>query len=122
MAIAEAGTKTGSTPPSEGPVRRSRVVKCANCQQEFDRTGRDRPVAAIAVEVAGDEYIESFFFCAACGVYTQETYCDRFLGEETVSVSGPIAAQRGDALVELIRGCPDPMNKKCTCEVHRKFL
>lgn len=96
------------------------MVNCAACGREFDRRGRDRP-ASIAVEVGGDEYIESFFFCAACGCYTQEVYCDRFLGEETVRTSGPIAKSVGDALVELIRTCPDPMNKKCNCEAHREF-
>jgi hypothetical protein len=98
------------------------VVQCAVCGREFDRTGRDCPAGVIAVEALGDEYIESFFFCDTCGVYTQETYCDRFLGEETVSVSGSIAKGAGDALVELIRKCSDPMNKKCSCEAHREFL
>jgi len=70
----------------------------------------------------GDEYIESFFFCAACGVYTQQSYHDRFLGEESVNVYGPISKSDGDALVELIRTCPDPMDKKCTCPAHRRFL
>jgi hypothetical protein len=97
------------------------MVKCAVCGREFDRTGRDRPAGAIAVEVAGDEYIESFFFCGTCGVYTQESYCDQFLAEDTVNVSGPIAKEAGDRLVELIRKCPDPMDKKCTCDSHREF-
>ncbi len=76
------------------------MVMCAVCKREFDRLGQDRPAAAIAVEVAGDEYIESFFFCATCGVYTQETYCDRFLADETVNVSGPIAREKGG-----VEGC-----------------
>jgi hypothetical protein len=97
------------------------MVACALCRREFDRRGQGEAVGAIAVEVAGDEYVESFFFCAACAVYTQETYCDRFLGEETVSTSGPIAKDTGDALVALIRTCPDPMDKKCTCPAHRRF-
>ena len=97
------------------------MVRCATCEREFDRRGQDPPAASIAVEIAGDEYIESFFFCDKCGVYTQETYCDQFLGEDTVHVSGPIARETGDRLVELIRRCPDPMNKKCTCDSHREF-
>ena len=98
------------------------MIKCAKCGREFDRRGGDHPAAAMAGEVMGDEYIESFFFCAACGVYTQEIYHDRFLGDDSVTVSGPIDKARGDELVELIRRCPDPMNKKCECDAHRQYF
>ena len=98
------------------------MVQCAQCGRQFDRQDKDCPAAAIAVEVMGDEYIQSFFFCRACGVYTQETYHDRFLGEDSVGVSGPIPKDRGDELVALIRTCPDPMDKHCQCPAHREFL
>ena len=98
------------------------MVKCATCGRELDRRGQDPPAAMIAVEVMGDEYVFSFFFCPTCEVYTQETYHDRFLGEESVRVSGPIPKARGDALVELIRKCPDPTDKHCTCPAHQHFL
>ena len=100
----------------------SETVKCATCGREFDRLGRDRPAAVIAVEVMGDEYIYSFFFCAACGVYTQELYHDRFCGEDSVGFSGPIPKARGDELVELILKCPDPTDKTCECPSHKYFL
>jgi hypothetical protein len=98
------------------------VVHCSACGREFDRTGFDTPVAVIALDVAGDEHIESFFFCEPCGVYTQELFCDRFLGEDSVLISGPISKSAGDALVARIRQCPDPLDKRCSCEVHREFL
>lgn len=98
------------------------MIRCIQCGREFDRQDADCPAAVIATEVMGDEYIESFFFCRACGVYTQEIYHDRFLGEDSVRTSGPLSKERGDALVALIRECPDPMDKKCTCPTHRRFL
>jgi len=98
------------------------MVNCAGCGREFDQMGRDRPATAIAVEVMGDEYIRSFFFCGECEVYTQETYHDKFVGEDSVKVSGPIDKAVGDALVELVRTCPKPMNKKCTCQAHHHFM
>ncbi|HOD80444.1 MAG: hypothetical protein BWX88_01071 [Planctomycetes bacterium ADurb.Bin126] len=97
-------------------------VTCSKCGREFDCQGADSPVAVIAQEVMGDEYIESFFFCQACGVYTQESYHDRFLGEDSVAIHGPIDKTRGDELVELIRQCPDPTNKKCKCPIHQKHF
>ena len=98
------------------------MVDCAACGRHFERCGADRPAALIAVEVSGDECTESFFFCASCGVYTQETHWEPFFGEESSQVSGPIDKARGDAIVASIRRCPDPTNKKCSCPTHREFL
>ena len=98
------------------------MIQCSKCGREFDRKGLDRPAAVICGEVMGDEYIESYFFCAACGVYTQEVYHDRFLGEDSVGVHGPLPKAKGDEMVELIRQCPDPMDKKCNCDAHRRYF
>ncbi len=98
------------------------MINCSKCGRAFDRKGADQPAATICGEVMGDEYIESWFFCAACGVYTQEVFHDRFLGEDSVGVHGPIAKDRGDALVALIAQCPDPMDKKCGCEAHKRYF
>ena len=62
-------------------------------------------MASISGGIMGDEYIESYYFCKSCGVYTLEVYHDRFLGEEDVSVRGPLPKAQGDAKVELIRQC-----------------
>ena len=85
------------------------------------KEGEDR-VASISGGIMGDEYIESYYFCKPCGVYTVEVYHDRYLGDEDVSVRGPLPKADGDAKVELIRQCSEPWNKKCRCPAHRAYF
>ncbi len=98
------------------------MVKCSQCGRELARTREGGLVAVISGAVMGDEYTDSYFFCPDCGVYTVEAYHDRFHGEDSVSVQGPIPKERGDERVELIRRCPDPVNKNCNCEAHREYF
>jgi hypothetical protein len=70
----------------------------------------------------GDEYSESYYLCPGCGVYTIEVVHDRFLGEESVSLRGPVSRSEGDALIALIKRCPEPWNKKCRCQSHRSYF
>ena len=94
-------------------------MKCSNCQKDVgDIRARS---AFICVEVAGDEYIYSYLLCDACGFYNLETYRDRFMGEEDVRISAPIELEEGAALVEFIRKCKKPNNKKCKCIAHRQI-
>ncbi len=79
-------------------------------------------MASISGGIMGDEYIDSYYFCSRCQVYTVELYHDRFLGEEDVSIRGPVPKEEGDAKVECIRQCPEPWNKKCRCEAHRSYF
>ena len=97
------------------------MVQCAQCKKEFAGPA-ERPVASISGSIMGDEYIESYFLCSECGVYTVEIYHDRFLGEEEVSVRGPVPKAAGDAKVELIRQCSEPWNKKCRCPAHLSYF
>ena len=90
-------------------------LKCVKCGVLRDRA------AFICYEVMGDEYIESFFFCPDCGVYTVEVYHDHFLGPSTASVQGPVSREEGDAAVEKIRRCPKPSSKRCDCPAHREY-
>jgi hypothetical protein len=98
------------------------MIRCAQCGREFAGEGAEGRVASISGGIMGDEYIESYFFCAKCGVYTVEVYHDRFLGEESVSVQGPVPKAEGDAKVKLIRQCSEPWNKKCRCPAHRSYF
>jgi hypothetical protein len=91
------------------------MVRCAQCRREFAEPGAKDRVASIPGCIMGDEYIESYFLCAECGVYTVEVYHDRFWGEDSVWVRGPVSKSEGDAKVALIRQCPEPWNKKCRC-------
>lgn len=79
-------------------------------------------MASISGGIMGDEYIESYFLCSRCEVYTVEIYHDRFLGEDTVFVRGPVSKAEGDAKVELIRQCSEPWNKKCRCRAHQAYF
>ncbi len=94
------------------------MLSCARCNKPFE----GRPAASMSGGVMGDEYIESWYWCASCGVYTKEIYHDRFCGEPSVLVSGPISKEDGDAQVALIRGCSEPWDKNCRCESHKAYF
>ena len=79
-------------------------------------------MASISGSIMGDEYTESYYFCNRCEVYTVEIYHDRFLGEDEVSIRGPVSRSEGDVKVELIKQCSEPWNKKCRCEVHQSYF
>lgn len=97
-------------------------MKCSKCGREFDRQRGEGPVASISGGIMGDEYIESFYFCSACQVYTVEIYHDRFLGEEEISVRGPVPKLEGETKIELIKQCSRPWDKKCRCKAHRSYF
>jgi hypothetical protein len=98
------------------------MIKCSQCERELDRKEESKFVASISGGIMGDEYIESYFFCNMCGVYTVEIYHDRFLGEDEISIRGPVSKSEGDAKVKLIQQCPEPWDKKCRCEAHRAYF
>ena len=98
------------------------MIRCAQCGRELGGQGTQDRVASMSGSIMGDEYIESYFLCRECGVYTVEHYHDRFLGEESVSVSGPVPKAEGDAKVELIGQCSEPWNKKCRCRAHQSYF
>ena len=91
-------------------------VNCTGCKKELP----DR-AAFICVKPMGDEYIYSFYFCAACGVYSKEIFVDRFFGPNHVRVVGHITKSDGDADVRSIQSCPDSSNERCECAAHRRF-
>jgi len=98
------------------------MIRCSECGRIFDREAGDRSVASISGGIMGDEYIESYYFCAQCQVYTVEVYHDRFLGEEEISVRGPVPKTEGDVLIDLIKQCDEPWNKKCRCKAHQSYF
>jgi len=98
------------------------MVQCSQCGEDLDREEKGGHVASISGGIMGDEYIDSYYFCGWCQVYTVKVYHDRFLGEDDVSIRGPVPKVEGDAKVELIKQCSDPWNKKCRCEAHRSYF
>jgi len=97
-------------------------MKCLHCERDFAEDGAERPVASISGSIMGDEYIDSYFFCNRCQVYSVEVYHDRFLGEEEIFFRGPLSKAEGDVKVALIQECDEPWNKKCRCSAHQKYF
>jgi hypothetical protein len=98
------------------------MVRCSGCGEALEGKAGGQRVASISGSIMGDEQIDSYYFCSRCGVYTVEIYFDRFLGEEEVSVEGPVPKEEGDERVRLIGECPRPWDKKCRCEAHRSYF
>jgi hypothetical protein len=98
------------------------LVKCTQCGRVLARQDVWSPIASMSGSIMGDEHIESWFYCNRCGVYTVETYHDRFLGEDEITVRGPIPKEKGDAQVKLIRKCGRPSDKRCRCKAHREYF
>jgi hypothetical protein len=92
---------------------------CSACGHRFEPGER---VASISGSISGDECTESWYYCTCCLVYSVEVYWDVFLGDESVTVHGPIAKAAGDEKVALIRRCPTPWLKTCGCESHRAYF
>ncbi len=97
-------------------------IRCSQCGREIDLEKIEGFVPSISGGIMGDEYIESYYLCTHCDVYTIEVIHDRFLGEEDVSLRGPVSKSEAEAKIDLIRRCPEPGNKKCRCEAHRSYF
>ena len=98
------------------------MLKCSQCGEDLDQEEKGGRVASISGGIMGDEYTDSYFFCKGCQVYTVEVYHDRFLGEDEVSIRGPVPKAEGDEKVELIRQCSEPWDKKCRCKAHQTYF
>jgi hypothetical protein len=98
------------------------MVNCAQCKQELGSKQKEEMIASISGGIMGDEYIDTYFYCAKCGVYTVEVYHDRFSGPEEIFIRGPMPKAEGDKKVALIKQCAEPWNKKCRCDAHRAYF
>ncbi len=90
---------------------------CRGCSRLLDAP---RARAAIAVAVAGDEYVFSYWPCEGCGRCTITLLTNRFLGEAEVDVlDPPLSKEDGDRVLTLVAACPSPGDKLCRCASHR---
>jgi len=96
------------------------VIPCVKCGKE--PAPGTRFVASISGCMMGDEWSESWLFCPECNLYSVEIFCEPFLGEETVSVRGPVPREAGDAQIALIAQCSRPWDKKCRCQAHLAYF
>jgi hypothetical protein len=94
-------------------------MRCIRCHRAFLEADR---AAAISGSIMGDEHTDAYFLCPVCDAYTVATWRDNFTGVESEDVSGPLPRADGDRLVELIRRCRDPWDKKCGCVAHRRYF
>jgi hypothetical protein len=92
------------------------MIQCLTCKREL--TASDGPRAGIAISVMGDEYTYTYMYCGFCRSYTVETYYDRFVGEAEISFF-TADKQTGDRAIGLIKACPDPYDKNCSCPSHK---
>jgi hypothetical protein len=98
------------------------MANCLQCGKSLEEEKKHGIIASISGSIMGDEMTETFFFCAACQVYSLEICHDRFCGETSVRMSGPLTKAEGDARVEIIRACSEPWDKKCRCEAHKTYF
>lgn len=98
------------------------MVPCSKCGRDIEPQEIDGFVPSISAEIMGDEYIESYYLCPECDLYTVEVIHDRFLGEEEISLRGPISRSEAEGRIALIRRCSEPYDKKCRCEAHRAYF
>ncbi|MFH0872696.1 MAG: hypothetical protein V1878_09455 [bacterium] len=98
------------------------MVRCPRCGGVLEDEGKGKVTASISGSIMGDEYTESYFLCEACQTYTVQIWRERFCGEDSVRVDGPLPKAEGDAKVELINRCPEPWNKRCRCDAHREYF
>jgi hypothetical protein len=90
---------------------------CKQCNAIIPNENR---AAGIAISVASDEYIYSYWRCDACFSYTIRSYYDPFMGNDAeVILLGAVPKETGEQILELIDKCPDRMDKWCDCESHR---
>lgn len=94
-------------------------MQCTQCARPF--LAEDR-VASMSGSILGDEHTDSYFLCPSCGFYTVASWWDNFTGTETMTLSGPVPGEEGNARIELIRQCSQPWEKRCRCEAHRTYF
>ena len=94
-------------------------MQCQQCHKELSDP---EWIASISGSILGDERTDVYYLCSVCGVYSLECWWDAFTGIETSSVRGPLEKSAGDALVEIIRQCAEPWDKKCRCDAHRRYF
>lgn len=78
-------------------------MSCARCARALGE-----PRAGIAVFVAGDEHVYSYFWCDDCGSYSVEGYHDRFMGDSEVLALPAIPREEGDRAVALTAPARSP--------------
>jgi len=97
----------------------STTLQCVKCGRPFLDEER---ITSISGSIMGDEYTDVYYLCPVCRVYSVATWRDNFTGIETMHLSGPVSMERGNELVEQIRKCSRPWDKKCRCEAHRSYF
>lgn len=83
-------------------------LRCSRCGSDLGPDGPGQRIASISGSILGDECTETWYHCSGCNAYTVEIYWDVFLGEDSVSIRGPIAREDGNGQIALIHSAPPP--------------
>lgn len=83
-------------------------LRCARCGSAPGPAGPGQRVASVSGSILGDECTETWYYGSGCNACTVEIYRDVLLGENSVSINGPVAREEGDSQIALIRQCATP--------------
>jgi len=94
-------------------------VRCSRCGAPFPP---EECLACISGRIMGDSCTDSYYWCAACSVYTVHFERDAFAGPQTARISEPIGKEEGERRLAIIRSCPDLPDERCRCDAHRAYF
>ena len=97
-------------------------IECTKCGKIIANDDMPNISASISGSIMGDEYVETYFYCKDCEVYTIEIYHDRFLGEDDIRIQGPVSKIHGDEKIKIINKCNQPWIKKSRANAHLKYF
>lgn len=95
------------------------MINCMKCNRDL---ANEDCLAAMSGSIMGDEYTDCYYLCPACRSFTVAHWRDNFTGTETMHASGPLEESEGMKMVELIRECSEPWDKKCRCAAHLAYF
>ncbi len=95
------------------------MMKCQQCCKDL---AEENLIVSISGSIMGDECTDAYYFCPVCKVYSVETRWDNFTGIETSGTSVLLSQEEGDVIVNRIKTCDTPWDKKCRCESHRRHF
>jgi len=97
------------------------LVKCLACG-----SGSPESIGTICRLGQGNEEIYKLYRCTDCGNYLLDCYEDIFMSESSEPdphwTRGPFDKAKGELLTRLIKECPDPLDKFCSCAAHVRFF
>ncbi len=96
-------------------------MKCVACG-----SGSPVGIGSISRLAQGNEEIYHLYRCPDCGKYFLDCSEDIFMSVSDEPdprwTLGPFDRAKGELLARLIKECPDPDDKYCSCAAHMRFF